>query len=401
MSRDSRIRMLLAVLFAAGLVLLATVTEWVEVDVEKPARGEAAKNRLYAVQALLRNLGATVVKRQNLETMPPPQAGLVLVSRHWDLFPERARQLRQWVEQGGRLVLPGTMVDHKLLRDWLPVAELKKERASSTAEPPRPDRAAPDRDCRALSEPETVTASFAEGRAFRICAPMHWMNFAAKAGGEAQWALQGQTGTEMIRVAAGRGSVTVVGPWRMVENGNVLRVDNPLAVAAAFRAGPGTQVWFVDEEAREPFVSWVWQQAWPAVVLVLAALALFVWRGALRFGPPAAVADRHRRSMTEQVGGTGHFLQRHGDGALQRAQVRALHDTAARHIRNYARLDVFRRAQALADATGADRQAIAHALREMPRKPGELAADLEVLETVRRRLGGAAQPLAEANPSLS
>jgi hypothetical protein len=399
-NRDNLMRWLLALLAAVAVAWLATATEWVEVDTEKPARGAASKNRLYAVESLLRTLGATVVKRQNLEAMPPLEARLVLVSRHWDLFPDRGKRLREWVEQGGHLIIPGTMVDHEQLSAWLPIAEVKKTPPAAPAAAP-PAKPGPDRDCRPLTEPESVPAAYAEGRGYRICGPLHWMRYVPAAGQKAQWSLDSGAGTEMIRVAAGRGSVTVVGPWRLLENNHVLRADNPLAVAVALQAGAGTPFWFVAEEAREPFFSWLWQQGWPAIVLALLALALFLWRGAVRFGPLAAIADRSRRSMTEQVGGTAHFLQRHGMATLHGAQVRALHETAGRHIRGYARMDAFRRAQALAEATGVDTHVIARALRTTTRQSAELPADLEVLETVRRRLGPAAPPPPSSSSSLS
>ena len=390
MSRDNLMRLLLGLLLAAGLVWLATATEWAEVDVTKPPRGEAAKNRMYAVQSMLRTLGVTVVKRQNLEAMPPPQARLVLLSRHWDLFPERGKRLRQWVEQeGGHLVIPGSMVDHKEL-DWLPVEEVEEDKKKKREDEPEtlpPPKTGPDYDCRALAEPEGIAPAYADSRSYRICVPMYWERYKVSAGRVPQWSLAGRAGMEVMRVAAGRGSVTVVAPWALLDNQNVLRADNPLAAAAVLQAGKGVQVWFVAEEAREPFFSWLWHEAWPAVVLALLALALFLWRGAVRFGPAAAIIDRHRRSMTEQVGGTAHFLQRHGTASLHAAQVRALHETASRHIRHYARLDAFKRAQALADATGVERQAIARALLPGERRPAELPGQLEILETVRRRLG--------------
>jgi hypothetical protein len=131
---------------------------------------------------------------------------------------------------------------------------------------------------------------------------------------------------------------------------------------------------------------WLWANAWIALVLLLLALAAFVWRDAPRFGPLAGVAGRGRRSMTEQVGGTGHFLQRHGAAALHAAQVRALHETAARHLRRYARLDGLRRAQAIAVATGLDEHALAQALRTRLRDAAELPVDLRLLEVARRRI---------------
>jgi len=397
MSRDNILRILLAVLAAAAAAWLVTATEWADVEVEKPPRGEAATNRLYAAQSLLRALGATVERRQDLDALPPPGARLVLVSRHWDLFPERGRRLREWVEQGGHLVIPGSMADHEQLEDWLPFGEVTVPASAKKPAGPAP-QAGPgkDRDCRELAEPESVPPTYADGRKLRICVPTHYASFVVDGGKPLLWSLGSPVGAEMVRAGVGRGSVTVVGPWRLLENRDVLRADNPLALAAALQARAGVQYWFVAEESREPLLTWLWHRAWPAVALALLALALFLWRGAIRFGPVARAAEHNRRSMTEQVGGTAHFLQRHGAAALHAAQVRALHETAARQLRNYGRLDLFQRAQAIAGATGVSGPALARALPPRARGPGELSADLELLETARRRLVPGS-----AGPSLS
>lgn len=385
MSRPILIRILLGLLLLGAVALLATVTEWVDVEVDKPPRGEAAKNDLYAVQALLRTLGATVVKRQDLEAMPPANSHLVLVSRHWDLFPDRGQRLRDWVEQGGHLVIPGAMVDHPRLREWIAVAGVKKPSAPSAA--PARGGTDKDRDCRELAEPESVAASYADGgRTLRVCVPLLHMRYEPAANQVPLWSLDSPVGTEIIRVAVSEGTVTVFGPGRLLENEYALRADNAQAVAAMLRARPGALFWFVAEESRDPFLAWLWHQGWPALVPALLALALFLWRGAVRFGPLAARTDNNRRSMTEQVAGTAHFLQRHGPAALHAAQARALHETAGRQLRHYTRLDASERAQAIAAATHVSAQALTRALQPSSRSPIELPADLEIMETARRRL---------------
>jgi len=53
---------------------LVSATEWADTEVPTPASGEAKKNRFYGAQAMLRELGMKVVKRESLDTMPPAQA---------------------------------------------------------------------------------------------------------------------------------------------------------------------------------------------------------------------------------------------------------------------------------------------------------------------------------------
>ena len=148
-----------------------------------------------------------------------------------------------------------------------------------------------------------------ESRVLRICGPSHYVRYrVAETEPAPLWSLGGPRSGEMMRLAIGKGTVTVVGPWKLLENRHALRADNALALIAALQVRAGSQFWFVAEEARESLLAWVWQHGWVAVLLTLLALALFLWRDMPRFGPLARQDSRHRRSMTEQVRGTAHFL---------------------------------------------------------------------------------------------
>ncbi|MGE8200417.1 MAG: DUF4350 domain-containing protein, partial [Variovorax sp.] len=117
---------------------LVWATEWADTEVPTPASGEARTNSFYAAQAMLRELGMQVVKRDDLDAMPPARARLVLASGHWDMFPERERRLREWVEQGGHLVMPSHLVDGDLLESWIPLVKEKPAAADEKKEPPVP-----------------------------------------------------------------------------------------------------------------------------------------------------------------------------------------------------------------------------------------------------------------------
>lgn len=396
--------LVVAVLALAG-AWLVSATEWADTEVATPASGEARTNPHYAVQGLMRELGARVVKRPSLDAMPPAGARLVLGSSHWNLFPERAERLRAWVEEeGGHLVMPGYLVDDDMLDTWVPLidedwkrvrkSEAEPKAAAAPPKKPRGQRAerrkpAKDADCHEVVEPDALPASFAGGRAFRVCSAWVGTQYLPADEMEAPlWAVEAPRGIEAIRVAAGRGSVTVM-PWGVLHNGSLLRGDNALFVVAALQAGPGSEIWFVTEEAREPFLQWLWRHGWVALVAALLALALALWRGAVRFGPLAPSAGTHRRSMAEQVRGTAAFLHMHGNGALHAAQLRALDESARRHLRRHAGRDPAARAAAIAAATGLAPAVLERAMSVRARRPEAMALDLEVLETARRRLEAA------------
>ncbi|MET3497141.1 DUF4350 domain-containing protein [Variovorax boronicumulans] len=383
---------------------LVSATEWADAEVPTPAKGEARTNSLYATQALLRELGAKVVKRDSLDAMPPAGARLVLASNHWDLFPERGQRLRAWVEQGGHLVMPSYLVGEDMLEDWVPLVEeedkpvVKKDTPIPT--PPskkksrdQAEKDAKDEDCHSVVEPDTVPASFAGGRRFRLCAAWSGTQYLPSDEKPALWAAEGPSGTEAVRVGVGRGTVTVM-PWGLLHNTSLLRADNALFATAAFQARAGSEVWFVMEEAREPFLKWIWRHGWAAMVVGLLALAVALWRAAVRFGPLALSAGTHRRSMAEQVRGTAGFLHMHGSGALHEAQLRALNESAGRHLRRYRDLAPPARAAAIAQATGLAAAMLTRAMSARARAPEAMAVDLEVLETARRRLeaNGPRQP---------
>jgi hypothetical protein len=172
----------------------------------------------------------------------------------------------------------------------------------------------------------------------------------------------------------------------MTQNNEVLRADHALALATALQLEPGSTVWLVTEEARPPLLAWLWANGWVALLLVLAAAAAWLWRAAVRFGPVGAVPPPQRRSMKEQVAGTGAFLRRHGTAALHAAQLRALLETARARLPGFASLDAAAANQAIAKAAALDAAALARASQPGRRTPDRLPADLELLETARRRL---------------
>lgn len=384
MNRTLLVRLLVVALVLALAGWVMTQTEWAEVKVDKPPRGAAARDRFFAAEQVLRQLGARVERRQALEPLPPSDARLVLSSQHWQLFPGRAQQLRRWVEGGGHLVLPATLVGQGELADWLPLVLQEKEKR----EPGKPRRPGPpDRDqfCRPLTVPPTLVNGGIAG--LRMCATPYWRALRPRAGaGEPLWLLAGADGPELLRMPLGRGSVTAYGPWTLTQNNEVLRADHALALAAALQLEPGTTVWMVTEEARPPLLAWIWRNGWIAVLLLLATVAIWVWRAAVRFGPVGAVPLPQRRSMKEQVAGTGAFLRRHGTAALHAAQLRALLETARARLPGFAGLDATAANAAIARATGLDAAALALACQPGRRSPDRLPADLELLEAARRRL---------------
>ena len=270
LGRDWVLRGVLVAALLGMTAWVASCTEWVEVDVPRPARGEAANNPLYVTQQLVRRLGATVATPNNLATLPPPRASLLLTSWYWDLFPERAQRLKAWVEGGGHLVLYANNLGHQQLKGWLPITQLEPPRKKKPEPAEQDEEEDVDHDeesdaaeedtateatmrrfglktgtpCHDTVEPDSVPASYTDGgRRFKICNYLA-SGFKLQSTTPPLWALEGSDGPMMLRAARGQGQITVILPWGLLDNDRVLKGDNGLAAVAALQARPGAHVWF-------------------------------------------------------------------------------------------------------------------------------------------------------------
>ncbi len=164
-------------------------------------------------------------------------------------------------------------------------------------------------------------------------------------------------------------------------------------LAAATDLRGGDHFVFMTEEHVSSLLELVWQHGAPVVVVLLVFIALALWRGAIRFGPIVAPADRVRRSLAEQILGTGRFAVRVGGGAaLVAAELRALHEAASRRIVGYERLPAAERAAAVARLAAVDADALAAAMNTSPEHRSlELRGRLALLESVRRQLVSGSQ----------
>jgi hypothetical protein len=164
--------------------------------------------------------------------------------------------------------------------------------------------------------------------------------------------------------------------------------DHGPLLASATQLRVGDHVVFMSEDDVSSLLELVWRHGAPVVTVLLLFIALTLWRGAMRFGPLLAPVERARRSLGEQILGTGRFVARVGSGmALHSAAVRALHEAAARRIGGYGALAPPDRTAAIARLAGVDAGALAAALNvSVQQRLLELRGTLALLESARRQL---------------
>ena len=154
---------------------------------------------------------------------------------------------------------------------------------------------------------------------------------------------------------------------------------------------PGRAVWIVEDEAREPLLGWLWHEARTPLLLALAATLLALWRLMIRFGPREALPPQARRSMGEQVRGTGEFIAGNDPAALHAATRKAFDEVARVRVENWATLEDEARVEALARTMAPthalDKAALLAALNATPRaSSAQWLAAIATIEEARRAM---------------
>jgi hypothetical protein len=258
----------------------------------------------------------------------------------------------------------------------MPASKEEEEEEDEDAEKDR--EALLRRECRVLHGEGTSGS-------YKLCAAEDGTHLATTR--RVAWALSDELGNQVLRVNVGKGSVTVVNgvPFHFRQ---FLEGDNAALLVAALQLRKNDEVHFLSEDEHPSMLTLMWVLGWPVVLLALALIALALWRNSVRFGPLAAEPEQARRSLAEQIRGTGLFVIRFGGGkALHAAAVRALNEAAARRIGAYSRLSASERIDAVAQLTGADAAALGPAVNHGgARRPHELRQAVALIESVRRRL---------------
>lgn len=373
-----------AVVATVALVVawIARNTYWEEVTVPMPMKGEALTNSMYAAHRLSEKLGTTASAQHRIDSLPDANSVIYLSYWNWNLVRTRREQLERWVESGGRLVADRTLIGgDKELERWTGITRavlpIDKDQAGRSDDE--------EDDCADLETETIVPDPSTTSVSYFICGIEPGSRLSSSR--RVTWLLSDAEGMQALRVDIARGSFTLINGTPF-DNHELFDGDNALLFVAATRIDRGDRILFLSEEKRTSLLALIWRHGAPVVMLAVGVIALALWRGSLRFGPPAGVADPARRSLAEQIVGTGRFTLRFGGGrALHAATVRALHETAHRYVSGYGSMRSEARIAALASNTGMDESSLTEAINYSgPRSTGELRKVITLLETARRRI---------------
>jgi len=391
-----RITQLLVAALAIGLpIWVAMNTYWADVTVDGSLEGEAATNPFYSTQHLAAALGMHSELIASLSS-PVPRGGVLLISGiQNDLFHSRVESLTPWVESGGRLVVTGDVVwASAALQVWSGVAPGSRlvenpAKRPAVSRPPAPRPIEPDSDCAPLAVKIDGTAT---GETLTYCGPQSQNEFVSKR--VPAWSLSSEHGMQMLRVALGHGSVTVIPRGWLIGNKNLVRRDHAEIFIAAADLRRGDRLYILNVTSAETLLALLWRLIAPAILLFGIAILCIIARHLPRFGPPTPIPTAVRRSLAEQIRANAAFAWRTGKlAALRTAVGRALDEAAGRRIAGYRTLALRRRASAIADLSGADLKSLSAAMSESAAAgaPVQRAA-IALLEQSRRFLKARTQP---------
>ena len=382
MNRNLIVGLVVVVLCGALGYWLANNTHWEGEELPGRLGGDALSNPFYAVQHLSESLGAHTQVRREIVRLPPTEGVIVLEFWNWDMIPERRRRLEQWVNNGGRLIANLAQLGDQGFQEWSGTKSLPEPK---TPREPRPAKPLNKKALTCSSNQKLLTAAADSSERYDTYG---FSQTGMTTTHQDTWRLRDENGeTQALRIPIGRGSVTLLNRYN-VSNQAVRCGDYGLLFVAATQLRHGDSITFLAEGEGGSLLGLIWQYGAPVVASSALWIALWLWRSGVRFGPLAAPTESARRSLAEQIRGTGQFTLRFGGGAaLYAATVRALDEAANRHILHYERLTATERVSALERVTRLGAADLTRALADTDaRSRAEIGKTIAFLEAARRRL---------------
>jgi hypothetical protein len=401
------------------LVWFGSHLRFTEEKIPLPLQGEALTNPYYAAIKLSEQLHAKA-RWERVFAVPATSSVVLLSNWNWSLGRTRRERIENWVADGGRLVVDNSLIGGaEEFEKWAGIRRVERDdddpvdRGTSDEavddEPVEADESGTvDEDTADPKDTKKKPAPKVRSRGRNLveqftddeCTPLTEditrrtlsvcgvdMEYSLATTRKMLWALRHDDDLEAVRIAIGRGSVTVlnVQPFRYRD---FFQGDHPDLFVTATQIHHGDDVFFFTEEDHASLLALTWRYGAPVVLLLAALIVLALWRNMTRFGPLAAPTERARRSLSEQIRGTGQFTLRFGGGrALHEALVRGVREAAIRRLPTYDQMSAEDRVAAVSKLTGVLASELGPALNYSGvRSPHELRNVIAVLETARRRL---------------
>lgn len=384
-----------------GLRWFVEMFEPVSVTRSTGVRDEARRDPYLALTRFLERMGRAVERTSDPHRLLSLDGPGVLVldrRRAYHLSTERAGAVRQWVEEGGYLILvpeidgtPDLLVDDLDLEWATPAGDATAESEevddavdAAAGVPDTPGR--PDRKRTPLPAlPETTTVRVpGAGR------PLTIDGYRGLEPGDITpvWtAGNGPWGQQVMHLSVGSGAVTVVVDFdRLTHNTGLGHRDHAEFVWQLIqRYGPAGPVVLLSRLDVPSLWDWLFTSARAALAAGLLALVLWIWHVAPRFGGVILQPPPDRRQLHEHLTAVGRFLWRQQGPEVWLGVMRAA--LAEKVVRRVTPAALGReRVHAVAVQTGLPAGVVARALEGPAHDAATFIAAAQALQSLDRKL---------------
>lgn len=317
----SRVGWIIAGIVVAALGLVVVnffiTHERVKKEVRQPPTGEARKNPYHALEQFLGEMGVETATREKVDSPSDETAIYVLVDDQQDYAPEQVKRWKEWVDEGGHLVLPAPPAGQK--RSTLLEAFEFEHPASTTPEG---------------SEEFTEDSEEAPPGARTFEVKLNSLPIEGWESPAADWRAMNEQG-ERVAVSApfGGGRVTVLSDVHRFKNSSLGEAEHAQFAWKSITLGApeDPSVAIVRFSTEQGWMGYAVAHTWPFLVVLGIILLFALNTGRWQFGPERPMPPSKRRSRVEHIRATGEFLWNHGAAARLLGSSRAaLIDALAR-----------------------------------------------------------------------
>lgn len=390
MSPLRRLVLILLALFGLGFLVFLGLArgsfQWEPVPMTGALKGEALENPTLLLEKWLTASGHPATRKGGeVLTQHLPEGGTcLLLHLSQPLTEGEVKDLLAWVGRGGHLITDGSAAPFNDARGLEKLHRAVGVRLKDLAPGPLdPDPGHEEVTDRFWREDEVP---------YRLRRSQRWV---LEADREKDWWYRNANGHGAVVLSRheGNGELTLLPDLSFVYREALTELDHAAYVEQLLGLGEGREgarpeavVW--SRPVDLSLLGWLRDHATPVMVGLLALTAAWVLRHLPRFGPMVPEPQPQRRALWEHLEASARLMWRDGGPEhLARRTREALVARAQRLHPAFGALDLGGRAQWLAEATGADVDAVASALDDRPgRSADDLAQILLTLEQLRQRL---------------
>ena len=269
-------------------------------EIEVGYHGAARVNSLLAAQRYFESFGVPTRSVESLTEFPPASSTLIIPTARYEMGAGEAQRLRRWVETGGHLVVvPSAAFDEAY------------ERADALLDPL-------GIQVREVEDPQSgglVDVDWPDSGDFMTVHMDAYVRLdRTQAKNKILLELADEDGAYLVRLALGRGVVTVLADANFLTNQRIAHNDHAAYLWRVAQLGDQRPVWLVYSDSMPPLHRWLMQHAWTALIAGALLLLLWLWAASRRFGSVLAPEPLMRRRLLDHVDATGRFLWRAGQG---------------------------------------------------------------------------------------